>query len=982
MKKALVALFMVSVSFSLFGQNLIPANLISTPDTGFCPPATFDIYAAGSGGCEYTVDSIPYNFYTAGGTTVSMWDDQIQGPFNIGFSFDFYCNTYTQFYICSNGWLGFSGGQTATWVVNTVPSTFANRPKNCVMAPWRDWNPGVGSGPYISYQTQGTAPFRRLVVTWNAVPMFSCTTTYGTFQVVLYETTNLIDNNLSNVPTCLGWGNGDGVQAIHNSNGTDAEIVLNRNDNAFTASNESWRYNLPQIEWVYDGDTVGEGPSLEISPSNGVYPEECEYVYAILDSANGSIAIDSVLLSPYCKIPLFTVEDVLCHGDTTGNIIVEDTNTSATYPMTFYWMNSAGDTIQTVVKNSQFDTLETVGVGTYFITIVDASGCYITSGSTEVNEPDLLNTFIVNETPVSCPGGAVCDASAQANVTGGVAPYFFFWSSGETTQIATQLCQDTNTVTVTDFNGCTADTFVIIGVPDTIATTAYSDTMICITNPASLAAASTGGTPPFSYVWTEGALNGPVVGTNEFFTAYPDITTQYFVASLDANGCPGDTSEVLVKVRPPLISIIEPVDTICPYDTIDITVEAFGGDSIYTYSWSSGNFGATTTVSPDEPIWYYVTVSDACGTPSYKDSVFVQVGGYSAIDAEIRDEDDSICVGENVYLIASGRGGFKGPEEYVFNWSEANMNGNPIQFVRPTSTKEYTVTISDLCLSEPGIAKRTVYVGEPYAPPFVAAPTESCSGTDVIISIGNLKEGFNYTWNFGDGETYPNAQTDSVYHRYDDPGCYDVTLSTLSDFDCYATRTEQCLIKILDAPVASFINTPESPSTLSPFVKFEDKSLGAHTILWNMNGDTLSQESLFIHEFVDTGAYVVSLIAISKDGCPDTISKTILHRLDQTLYIPTSFTPNGDGLNDEFRIVGEGIGLEYYELRIFDRWGTQVFYSKNPEFGWNGKSSATGELVPSGAYPYSLRYSDKSGEIRTARGQIIVSSNGVYRGLR
>ena len=982
MRKAFLTFVIAMLGSLVYSQNLIPANLISTPDTGFCPPATFDIFANGGGGCEYTVDSIPYNFYTAGGTSVSMSDDQILGPFSIGFSFDFYCNTYTQFYICSNGWVGFSSGQTSTWVVNPVPSVLFNRPKNCVMAPWRDWNPAVGSGPYITYQTQGTAPFRRLVVTWSSVPMFSCTTTYGTFQVVLYETTNLIDNNLSNVPTCPQWGNGDGVQAIHNSNGTDAEIVASRNDNSFTATNESWRYNLPQILWVYDGDTVGEGPSLEISPANGVYPEECEYVYAILDSANGNIAIDSVLLSPYCKIPLFDVEDVLCHGDTTGNIIVEDTNTSATYPMTFYWTNSAGDTIKSVIKNSQFDTLETVGVGTYHVTIVDASGCYITSGSADVDEPDTLTANIINATQVSCPGGLTCDASAQANGIGGVSPFMFSWSSGETTQIANSLCPDTNYVTITDANGCIAETYVIIGVPQEIVTDGFTDTMICITNPASLAAASTGGTQPFSYVWTKDSLTGAVISTSAFATVYPDTTTQYFVYSVDGNGCPGDTAEVLVKVRPPLSSVIEPVDTICPYDTIDMSAEAFGGDSIYTYSWSSGQFGPVTTVSPDEPMWYVLTVSDACGTPSYIDSVFVQVGGYSPIDAKLRVEDDSICVGENVYLIASGRGGWKGPDEYVFNWSEANMDGNPIQFVRPTSTKTYSVTISDLCLSEPGVANLTVHVGEPYAPPFLATPSVSCTETDVMISFGNYIQGYQYTWNFGDGETFPNVLADSVIHRYSEPGCYDVKLEVISDFGCYATRTENCLVKILQSPVAAYDHTPENPSTLSPFVKFTDKSFSAKSVAWYLNGDSLSLDSIFSYEFRDTGIYEVSLVAISKDGCIDTISKTLYNKLDQTLYIPSSFTPNEDGLNDVFRIVGEGIGLEYYELRVFDRWGNVVFYSKNPEFGWDGKSSANGEIVPSGAYAFTLRYSDRNGEIRLHRGQVIVSASGKYQGLR
>ncbi len=987
MKRGFLFLLMVLVmsTVQLHAQiTYYPTNtIIATNDTGFCPPATFDLVANGGGGCEYELESIPYNQYSIGGTTISMFDDQIQGPFNIGFDFDFYCNTYTQFYICSNGWVGFTGGQTQTWVVQAVPSTAFNVPKNVIMGPWRDWNPGTGGGTYVSYQVQGTAPNRRLVVTWNAVPMFSCTTTYGTFQIVLFETTNEIENNLTNVPVCPQWGNGDGTNALHNLPGTTADIIAGRNDNNFTATNESWRFSLPKVDWIYQGDTVGTGSTLEVSPANGVYPTACEYVYAVIDSLNGSVAIDSVLLSPFCKIPQFNVTDVQCHGDSSGMVIVEDTNSQAAFPQSYFWFDSNGDTILTGVNNSNFDTLFNVSAGDYSVTIKDASGCYISNGEVTVDEPPLLVSSISNQTMTSCPGGLTCDASAQAAGAGGTPPYSYVWSSGEPFQVANLLCPDSNFVTVTDIFGCTSVSSVVIDVPDTIETIGYGDTLICITNPATIVAASTGGTPPFSYVWTEGSLNGQVVATTQNTVVTPEVNTPYFVSSIDANGCPGDTSKVLIKVRPPLSSEITSVDTICPYDTIDITIVGFGGDSLYTFSWSSGNFGDVITVSPDESTWYNVTVSDQCGSPSYRDSVFVQVGGYSKIQANINLEDDSICAGENVYLIANGTGGFRGPDEYRYAWSAANMDDKPIQFARPTQTTTYTLTITDLCLSPAGVAEKTVYVGNPYTPPFIANPPESCSGAEVIISFAQTQRGYRYDWDFGDGTVLENAFTDTVFHEYANPGCYDVTLRTVTDFGCVSERTEACLINILQAPTASFVHTPEHPNTLDPFVKFEDRSREAETILWYLNGDTLSMDSLFVHEFSDTGAYEVRLVAFSQDGCTDTAMVPLMHFAEQTVYIPTSFTPNGDGLNDVFRISGEGISYDRFELVIYDRWGNRVFKSTNPDYGWDGRMLQNGgEFVPTGSYPYTLQYVDRSGTIRKLRGQIIVSASGSNRGLR
>ncbi len=127
-----------------------------------------------------------------------MSDDSQQGPFNIGFTFCFFGTTYTQFYVGSNGWISFSGGQPTTFTTVPIPTANPLVPKNCIMGPWQDWHPGLGG--QIRYQVSGVAPCRKLTVSWIGVPMFSCTGNQGTFHIVIYESTNVIENHIANKP--------------------------------------------------------------------------------------------------------------------------------------------------------------------------------------------------------------------------------------------------------------------------------------------------------------------------------------------------------------------------------------------------------------------------------------------------------------------------------------------------------------------------------------------------------------------------------------------------------------------------------------------------------------------------------------------------------------------------------------------------------------------------------------------------------------
>lgn len=202
----------------------------------------------------YTVNQIAYTPRPLTGTLVPAVDDAVYGPFNIGFTFCFWGNPYTQCYIGTNGWLGFSPGQPIAFTSQSLPSTNFLVPKNCIMGPWYDLNPGIaGAMPptpiqYIYYQVYGSAPNRYFVVSWNNSPLYQCIALRGTQQIVIYED-GRIHNSIMDKRVCAAWAGGTATQGLHNINGTQAIVVPGRNSTQWTvpvSQPQTWEY-IPNI---------------------------------------------------------------------------------------------------------------------------------------------------------------------------------------------------------------------------------------------------------------------------------------------------------------------------------------------------------------------------------------------------------------------------------------------------------------------------------------------------------------------------------------------------------------------------------------------------------------------------------------------------------------------------------------------------------------------------------------------------------------
>lgn len=238
----------------------------------------------GASGQFYNVTPIPYNPAPFAGISLtgsfSGADDGSTGPIPMPFDFCFFGNTYNEVYIGTNGWVSFSPNQPNTFTSNSIPSALATVPKNCIMAPWQDWWSNLNGFGNIQYATVGVAPFRRFVVTFFQLPLFSCTSLYGTFQVILNECNNDVEVHILEKPPCLNWASGTAVLGVHNATGTVANTVSGRNSSPWVvtpANPEGWLFRpVGFCEAVSFGgfvsaDTTSPLPVVESTCYNGVF---------------------------------------------------------------------------------------------------------------------------------------------------------------------------------------------------------------------------------------------------------------------------------------------------------------------------------------------------------------------------------------------------------------------------------------------------------------------------------------------------------------------------------------------------------------------------------------------------------------------------------------------------------------------------------------------------------------------------------------
>ncbi|MEM1358224.1 MAG: SprB repeat-containing protein, partial [Bacteroidota bacterium] len=300
--------------------------------------------------------------------------------------------------------------------------------------------------------------------------------------------------------------------------------------------------------------------------------------------ADGATASGSVTLSQPTAVTATITDPDQCEGP----YIIAAEPEGGVIPYTYNWSTGA-------------DTRGiTVPVGSYCVTVVDANLCgYVACTTIEENPPS------VTLVGVDAQCNDADDGSITANPSGGTPPYTYAWSNGESSQAIDNLAPGGYQVTLTDARGCMATASTSISEPPAITGNIFGDASVCPgVADAFIRIAPTGGTPPYSYVWSPGGFTGQGVG--------PLPAGMYSVTVTDANECTIVRSFVILTSEDVEVEITGD-ELLCGAGTTGtLTASPVNGPvDQYTYEWSTGATSPIiTNVSAGE---YTVTATDANG---------------------------------------------------------------------------------------------------------------------------------------------------------------------------------------------------------------------------------------------------------------------------------------------------------------------------------------------------------------------------------
>ena len=312
--------------------------------------------------------------------------------------------------------------------------------------------------------------------------------------------------------------------------------------------------------------------------------------------------------------------------------------------------------------------------------------------------------------------------------------------------------------------------------------------------------------------------------------------------------------------------------------------------------------------------------------------------------------DTSICVGDSTILSANSD-----VPNTNFNWS--NGSNNSTIFVSPQVTTTYMVTgNASNCLDFDTI---TVIVNENPFATYSTTP-EYCDRKDgsIELHITNGTPPYTIQWSNGNNSSINNNLSS---------GNYSVTITDNNGCK-YIADVE---VDFVNGPLAQFTASPTYTTMENPIIYFYNYSINANYYLWDFDDLTFSNLFSPQHMYQNPGNYNVTLIVTDENNCKDTAEALITIKEISTFYVPNAITPDGDGENDIFTLFATNIDLNTFEMRIFDRWGEQLFYTQNINQGWDG--TFNGQLVKQDSYVYVMKFVDlEKGELHKLIGKVLV----------
>lgn len=727
--------------------------------------------------------------------------------------------------------------------------------------------------------------------------------------------------------------------------------------------------NAPQYQWSFPptANPSGNGTSsvtVNFS-SSGIQNIS---LLVIAEACSSSVTTQSIEVfeTPTAN---FSLQDSVC-PNTPAAISYQGSGTSAAG---YNWSFSGGSPSIAGPGSDPFSiSWSTAGIKTVSL-IVSEFGCSSLPFTQNIEVLPTPTSTFTTESP-SCAGIAdtltyTGNANTSTsdfvwNVNGsttpnliGPGPHYVVWNAPGNYNVS---------LGVTD-NGCNSlisqQTVTVFAVPQAVMSL---DASVCRNAPTDVEAS--GNYPNNTiYFWNLDAANAPnslnSAGPHEISWNTDGIKTVMLNVSI--NGCISDTVIQNITVLP-LPDADAGIDqTICSGGVAQIGSPAIAGNS---YEWSPANYlnaiyeaqADATIFNPGSSVFvqnYTITVDD--GTCINRDTVTITVN--EPLEAYFETPEAQCLNGNSFDFQAEGSFGANANFTWNFGPNASQSTSNIInpQNITYSASGPQTITL----LVEDNGCYSLVYTSgalinpEPNAS-FTASSTEGCAPHKTFFTnTSNNSIPVTYAWDFGNGSS---SEYFNPSYTYTLPGNYSVSLRVSSGNGCDTVYQISNLVTVYNKPQSDFNVQPTEAQILQDSLSepIQLNTSSADSVWFVVLGDTLIGITHEIY-FTSPGVYPVMMYAENEWGCRDSTLRYITVNSEGWLYIPTAFSPNNDGLNDIFQVVGQNITA--FEMSIYNRWGQRIYYSRDVESGWDGRTQFGNDVVYNGMYLYKISAIDPKG---------------------
>ena len=875
-------------------------------------------------------------------------------------------------------WFGFGwqGGWFNEPVTNLVfkvdgPNSIAPTGPNCAYAPpggflLGTWYHAAGvmdytnqisklflNGVLVDSKSITTAPITRVIpaqlcLNWGGTPL----PLYGNMdEVRIWERAVTDAEILANYDHCL-TGNEPNLLVYYRCNQPGGATVIDAtpNNNTGTFSNlPSWSTQQPSITGTA---CATSSPTLTSSSSNSVICAGTTVTLSVSGVTsytwNTGVTNSDIVVTP-ATTTIYTVTTDLsaCSGTTLSSIITVSVIPPPTISITSSY---------SVFCSNQTNTLTASGANSY--TWSSSPSLSSTTGSLVTTTPIINESYTiigaignctnsaiysltVNPSPtvtIASPSSTVCSGNSATLTANGANTYT--WSSGATLSNSSGSIAVVNPLSTSNYtvigtlNSCTNSAIATVSVLSTPTISLNSNGSICLGTNVSTTLTANGAN---AYSWSNSATLSSSTGS--IVTASPNTTTVYTVTGTSAS-C-SNTAAITVNVNAsPTITAVTFTNTSCGLNNGAILV--ISSPTNNTYTWSAGITSTTNTASSLTSGTYSVIVyNGSCQTTTVVNilsSLPLQITSSTITPSDCNLNNGSITVNDN-YVNSN------------YSWSPNISSTNTAINL---SSGNYALTITNGACSTSSV----FVISQLSGPTNVTvnqsdAICESINGSINIISVTNGIAPYQYNFNnngFSSITTYSNLAQ----------GVYTITVKDAHG--CLYTQTFTIDKSLTNLTIDLITNSPTCNDNDGSYI-INGFTSGTPPYFTSFNNGSYSSNLVF--DQLGVGTYSLSIR--DSNMCETGYILTMQENGDYTLYIPNTFTPNNNKVNDIWYV--KGTCLEEFNCLIFNRWGEKIKELTDIKDGWDG--TYKGNPVPDGVYVYIIEAKAKK-EVVKKSGHITV----------